>query len=65
MNHGTGTSTEKIKTLRLKIIKNSEAQTVNGSLPLSLLGVGLVYGDDDVLARRPYKSTLSCNSVEG
>ena len=47
------------------MIKNSEAQTVNGSLPLWLLGVGLVYGDDDVLARRPYKSTLSCNSVEG
>ena len=27
---------------------------------MSLLGVGLVFGDDDILTNRPYKASLKC-----
>jgi len=27
---------------------------------MSLLGVGLVFGDDDILINRPYKASLKC-----
>ena len=35
-----------------------------GNLKLSVIGAGLVYGDDDVLAKRNYKATLKCTTQQ-
>lgn len=43
-----------------KMLKKLDANVANKNVKLSLLGVGLVFGDDDILTNRPYKATLKC-----
>ena len=44
----------------------SEAISVErGTLKLSVIGAGLVFGDDDVLTKRCYKATLRCYRQHG
>ena len=38
---------------------------MNADARLSLLGPGLVFGDDDIITNRPYKATLKCFSNTG
>ena len=39
---------------------NKSSSLYSRNVKLSLLGVGLVFGDDDVLSNRPYKASLKC-----
>lgn len=34
-------------------------------MKLSVLGLGLTFGDTDILAARPYKASLKCVSQQG
>jgi CRP-like cAMP-binding protein len=41
-------------------LKKQEQSQAHSNIKLSLLGVGLVFGDDDILTNRPYKASLKC-----
>lgn len=41
---------------------DNKTSSKNENLRLSILGSGSVFGDDDILANRPYKATLMCYS---
>ena len=54
----------KIKMLRQQIQKDY-SQVINGQIKLAVVGSGLIFGDDDILAKRPYKASLVCSSQSG
>lgn len=41
-------------------LKRQDQAQCQSNVKLSLLGVGLVFGDDDILTNRPYKASLKC-----
>lgn len=44
----------------LKELSNIKKHAKLKQIKLSLVGVGHVFGDDDVIADRPFKATLTC-----
>ena len=52
--------------MKLRQLRPSKSQQSRfAELKFSILGTGLVFGDDDILASRPYQATLKCLSQQG